>query len=156
MTGNRTNTTIPRLPQRTMILAGIGLPFLASSVLGSWVDVLIPAAFGIAFLASLATPTPLLARYARRRAASNPELAARLSKPGVVRVLRRLNTIWGVALLIEAAATVFLANSVPASRFGVISTALGFGVPALLGAATFAYVHRRRRATSLPADQPAT
>jgi uncharacterized membrane protein len=147
MTADTTKTKIPRAPQRTMILAGIGLPFLASSVLGPWADALPPAAFGLAFLASLATPTPLLARFARRRAANNPERADRLTRPDVVRALTRLNTIWGLALIAEATLLLFLSNRVSASQYGAINTVLGFGVPALLGAATFAYVRHRRSAT---------
>ncbi len=145
MTANTTNR-IPRPPQRTMILAGIGLPFLASSVLGEWVNPLMTAAFGIAFLGSLATPTPLLARFAERRAGSNRELADRLAQPNVVRALARLSAIWGLALVAEAALLLMLTNHMSASQFGLISTGLGFGVPALLGAATFAYMRRRRSA----------
>ncbi len=147
MTTQTTKTRIPRPPQRTMILAGIGLPFLASSVLGPWVDVLMPAAFGLAFLASLATPTPLLARFATRRAANNPEFADRLTQPDVVRALARLSVIWGLALIAQAALLLFLSNRVSASQFGPINTVLGFGVPALLGVATFAYAQHRRSAT---------
>ena len=144
MTAKDTDTRIPRPPQRTMILAGIGLPLLASSVLGSWVDMLMPASFGIAFLASLATPTPLSVRFARRRATNNPELADHLAKPAVVRELTRLNVIWGLALIAQAALLAYLAQSTPPSQFGPIAAALGPGVPALLGAAT--YVHHRRSA----------
>lgn len=140
MTTNATQAKIPRPPQRTMIAAGIGLPFLAPSLLGPWADALIPAAFGLAFLASLATSTPLLARFARRRAANNPQRAARLTRPDVVRTLRRLNVLWGVTLLAEAALLLFLANRVSASQLGLLSTVLGFGIPALLGAATLGYV----------------
>jgi hypothetical protein len=64
-----------------------------------------------------------------------------------VRTLTRLNAIWGLALVAQAALLLFLSNRVSASQFGAISTVLGFGVPALLGAATFAYVRRRRSAT---------
>ena len=147
MTAYTPKTMIPRPPQRVIILAGIGLPFLATSLLGPWADAAQTAAFGIAFLASLATPRPLLARFAARRAASNPALAARLTRPEVVRALRRLNTIWGVTLIGLAALLLYLAHHIPASQFGPISTALGLGVPALLGAATFAYVRHRRQAT---------
>jgi hypothetical protein len=146
MTANTMKARIPRPPQRTMIVAGIGLPFLAPSVLGPWADALIPAAFGIAFLASLATPTPLLARFARRRAANDPERAARLTQPDVVRTLARLNVVWGVALLAEAALLLFLANRVSASQLGLVSTVLGFGVPALLGPATLAFIRHSRSA----------
>ena len=147
MTASTTRTRIPRPPQRAMILAGVGLQFLASSVLGPWADALQTAAVGVAFLASQATHTPLLARFARRRAANNPERAARLTQPDVVRTLSRLNAFWGLALVAQAALLLFLSNRVSASQFGPISTVLGFGVPALLGAATFAYVRHRRSAT---------
>lgn len=134
-----------------MVLAGIGLSFLASSVFSTWADVLsnmlMPAGFGIAFLASLATPTPLLARFAGRRAANNPERAARLNQPDVVKALTRLNVIWGPALLADAALALVLSNSMSASQFGLIGTVLGFGGPALLGAATLAYVRHRRSPT---------
>ena len=147
MTASTTKTRIPRPPHRAMILAGVGVPFLASSVLGPWADALQTAAFGLAFLASQATHTPLLARFARRRAANNPELADRLTQPDVGRTLTWLNAIWGLALLAQAALLLFLSNRVSASQFGPISTVLGFGVPALLAAATFAWVRHRRRST---------
>jgi hypothetical protein len=41
-----------------MIMAGVGLPFLASSVLGPWADAVQTAAFGLAFLASQARTRP--------------------------------------------------------------------------------------------------
>lgn len=147
MTAYTMKAAIPRPPQRVMILAGIGLPFLASSLLGPWADAAQTAAFGIAFLASLATPKPLLVRFAARRASTNPALAARLSKPDVMRALRRLNTIWGVTLTSLAALLIYLAHHISSSQFGPISAALGLGVPTLLGAATFAYVRHSRRAT---------
>lgn len=129
-------------PRRTM-LVGIGLPLLAVHVIGPWADAVMPGAFGIAFLASLATSRPLLARLAARRAAGKPAVAASLAAPRAVRALRLLTAVWGVALSALAVVLLALAANLPASAFGPIGTALGLAVPGVLGAATFAYVRRR-------------
>ncbi len=133
-------------PRRTMLL-GIGLPLAAAHFIGPWADALMPGAFGVAFLSSLATSKPLLARLAARRAAGKPAAEARLATPAAVRALRLLTALWGVVLITLAAVLLTLAATLP--EFGPIGTALGLAVPAVLGAATFAYARRRR--TSDPA-----
>lgn len=135
-------------PRRTMLL-GIGLPLAAAHFMGPWADALMPGAFGVAFLSSLATSKPLLARLAARRAAGKPAAAARLATPAAVRALRLLTALWGVVLITLAAVLLALAATLPEPEFGPIGTALGLAVPAVLGAATFAYARRRR--TSDPA-----
>lgn len=125
-----------------MTLVGIGLPVIATHFLGLWADAVLPGAFGIAFLASLTTSKPLLARFAARRAAGNAAATARLEGPRAVRALTRLSAIWGVALIALALLLLALAAELPASEFGVVGTVLGLAVPVALGATTYVYARR--------------
>lgn len=140
----------PKHFERMLLLAGVALPMFGARAIGPWVEAIIPAGFACAFLISAVMRRPLLATLAGRRAARKPGLAARLATPRAARALATMNILWGLAMAAQAALLLVLARSLPASRFEAISTALGFGIPALLAAMTFAYVRVARR-TSVPA-----
>jgi hypothetical protein len=126
--------------ERILMMAGITITTLAPKLLGPWAAAIIPAALGLAFVASSARGHPLLAKLAARRAVSRPALAARLRQPRVTRALATMSVIWGGALLAEAAALLTLSVTLQASQLGPISSALTFGLPGTLAVATFAYV----------------
>ncbi len=113
---------------------------------------LVPALFGLACLASLATPQPLIFRLARRYAGGEAGAAmwdARWDIPRVRAAFRLLTTIWGAGFVAEAilrtCALVVLAPGTAAT----VSYALDLVV--LGGLIAFTLVRARRGEAALAA-----
>lgn len=60
------------------IILGVAAPYLLGRVIGPWADPLVPFAFGMVLLASLATGRPLIAAFAQDhwRMVNAPHLVA--------------------------------------------------------------------------------
>lgn len=129
---------------RTMILAGIAVPFAASKLIGPWAAPLLPALFGAACAFSVARHRPLLAEMAAKRAATSPRLATRLGAAGVSDALATMTVVWAVVLLGEAATLAVLASSARSVPFSTLNAVLTWGVQAILVAATIGYVRHHR------------
>jgi nitrite reductase/ring-hydroxylating ferredoxin subunit len=132
------------------MLGGIGLAMASGDVRFSLVK-MAPAfgLFGAACLASLFADRPLMFYVARYfSTAGDAEKAAawdaRLAVPGFRRAMRLLTIVWGVALLLEAAAGIAVAILVVPEAALVIERVLGFGTIAGLLAWTTLFARRRQ------------
>ena len=148
------------------MLSGIGLAMASGDVRFSLVKAA-PAfgLFGAACLASLFAERPLVFHVARHfSTGGDPAKAAqwdqRLAIPAFRRAMRVLTIVWGVALLLEAAAGIAVAILVVPEAALVVERVLGFGTLAGLFAWTTLFARRRQaqgqamQAAAAPAMAP--
>ena len=116
-----------------------------------------PAIFGLACLASLATPKPLIFRMARSYSGADPAQSAaaaaawdeRWKVPRVRAAFFTLTLIWGAAFVVEAALRTVVLIALPPSTAAVVSYALDLLV--FGGLIAFTLVRARRGEAALAA-----
>jgi len=116
---------------------------------------LITGFVGVALLASMLFPRPLMFYLAQSTAAQHsPEEGDRFGllweKPGFVRCIYLLTWIWGTALILETIIRATLAWSIPTEQFLLISPIIGYSLYFSLIGWTFWYVRRLKAATQEP------
>jgi intracellular septation protein A len=132
------------------ILAGLGLSYATGNVAFALLkDSLFTGLFGAVFLGSLLTEKPLI--YRINIDLAGPEPAARAAaealweRPSARQHLRLLTLVWGIGLMIEAAArllAVATLSIVTATALSPVIQCTVFGVLALL---TVLFVREQRR-----------
>jgi hypothetical protein len=140
------------------LLVGIALALFtgdARFALGQ--GTLVTALFGVACLASLATPQPLIFRFAREYSSADPAASAaaaatwdaRWAIPRVRAAFVSLTLIWGVAFVVEAVLRTAVVVLLPSSTAAVLSYALDLLV--FGGLIAFTLVRARRGQAALAA-----
>jgi hypothetical protein len=139
-----------------LVIFGILLSLLAMALGGSprillLRESLITGFVGVALLASMLFPRPLMFYLAQSTAAQHsPEEGDRFGllweKPGFVRCIYLLTWIWGIALILETIIRATLAWTIPAERFLLVSPIIGYSLYFSLIGWTFWYVRRLKAA----------
>lgn len=133
------------------LVLGIALSFATGSpVFAIAKESFFTAAFGAAFLISLAFPRPLIFTFARQFGGGDDPAAAATfealwEREGARRVFRTITLVWGCGLIAEAALRVVIALSLPPAIAITVSPVLGIGAIGLMILWTTAYVRRARR-----------
>lgn len=92
-------------------------------------DSLFTTVFGVLFLASLATPKPLIFQLGKQFATGGDPAAAeswdvRLAQPAFMRAIRLITAVWGCGLLLEAALRIVAAFTLPVMTSTIVSPVL--------------------------------
>ncbi|CAG4891116.1 VC0807 family protein [Paraburkholderia saeva] len=133
-----------------LVLLGIVLSIAAMAAGGSprmllLRESLVSGAIGVAFLASLLMPRPLVfylarATVAREKADGAAQIDALWrARPAFASALRLMTAVWGVGLTVETAVRVFMAMTWPIERFLVVSPFASYGIYGALLLWTFWY-----------------
>jgi hypothetical protein len=135
------------------IVAGFGLSFATgNAVFALLKDSLFTAVFGLLFLGSLATPRPLIYRLSLDMAGADPAARAASEalweKPAARRVFRLMTLVWALGLLLEAAARVVAAVTLPIATATAASPAIAIAVIGGILAWTVLYARARRAAAA--------
>jgi hypothetical protein len=135
------------------IVAGFGLSFATGNAIFALLkDSLFTCVFGVLFLASLATPRPLIYRLNLDLAGTDPQARAASEAlweyPAARHVFRLITLVWGVGLLLEAGARVVAALTLPIGSATAVSPLIA--VVAISGQLvwTVLYVRARRAAAA--------
>jgi len=124
-----------------IVLSGVATLFFSDPRILLAKDSLVTATIGLAFLASLLAPRPLIFILGRRFAATDPARSQRFDdlwqSPRARASLRLTTLVWGAGLLAEALIRAACALLLPAQVVLAISPLLSIGTIALLGLWTF-------------------
>ena len=139
-----------------LVIVGILLSLLTMALGGAprillMRESLITGLVGLALIASLLFPRPLMFYLAQSTASQHsPEEGDRFKllweKPGFVRCMYLLTWVWGVGLIVETIVRATLAWTIPTEQFLLISPVIGYGVYFSLIGWTFWYVRRLKAA----------
>lgn len=108
---------------------------------------LLTAAYGLAMLVSLLFPKPLGFYTGRYFMTGNDpvrgaQFDANWSKPSIRQLIRAQTVIWGVGTLVEAVVRIYLAFTMPVSRFLIVSPLIFYGYMGLSFLAGGLYTRR--------------
>jgi hypothetical protein len=135
------------------IIVGFGLSFATGNAIFALLkDSVFTAVFGLVFLGSLATAQPLIYRLnldvAGADKAARAASEALWEKPAARRVFRLMTLVWGVGLLLEAAARVVAVLTLPLATATAASPFISVVVIGALLAWTVRYSRARRAAAA--------
>jgi hypothetical protein len=135
------------------IVVGFGLSFATgNAVFALLKDSLFTGVFGLIFLASLATPRPLIYRLNLDLAGADPAARAASEalweRPAARRAFRLITLVWGVGLLLEAAVRVAAAMTLPIATATAASPVISVVAIGSILAWTVLYARARRVAAA--------
>jgi len=140
----------------TGIVVGFGLSFATGNAIFALLkDSLFTTVFGLLFLGSLATPRPLIYRLNLDLAGTNPAARAAAEalweRPAARQVFRLITAVWGLGLLLEAAARAVAAFTLPIATATALSPVIAIVVIGCILVWTVLYVRARRAAAAAAA-----
>jgi hypothetical protein len=140
------------------IAVGFALSFATGNAIFALLkDSFFTGVFGLLFLASLATPRPLIYRLnldlAGADTAARAASAALWERPAARRVFRLMTLVWGVGLLLEAGTRVGAAFALPIASATALSPLIAIVAIGGLLAWTVLYT-RAQRAAATRASAP--
>lgn len=138
-----------------IVLAGIAISLLIILLGGNAKVLLIresffTAAFGLAFLVSLAFPRPIMFYFGRHFATgNNPKniewFDSLWQYEGFRTTMRVMTIVWGIGLVLEAAIRTYLVFTLSIAQFLVVSPFVIYGIVGILVLWTFRYSRQGRQ-----------
>jgi hypothetical protein len=135
------------------IVAGFGLSFATGNAIFALLkDSLLTGVFGLLFLGSLATSRPLIFRLNLDLAGADPGARAAAEalweRPAAQRSFRLITVVWGLGLLLDAAARVVAALTLPIASATALSPIISVVCIGAILIWTVRYVRARRAAAA--------